>query len=258
MSALKVKRPSSEDQKVGFAFPKWSSSIVYLSLLTLLLSNACQSTRVEGLWEVQQVEVGDQVVTPIARWMRFEARQKQQSGNGWFQHSYGTWNYDKAQRTLSVSNTNGYIDSNPPFLVSFENGKMYWQREEEGQAVNIQLQRIEELPTAPGNQLLGVWDMVSASSDDQDQSKSLDPNNKRYCFFRPDQRFTIQHGPQGRQGGIYQIHGHRPQLTLIFDGAECQREAWFFKVQNNSLVLERQQDGKSLRLEYQRIDHFPQ
>ncbi len=238
--------------------PQRGSSIVYLSLLMLLLGNACQSTRVEGLWEVQQVEVGDQVMTPIARWMRFESGQKQQSGNGWFQHSYGTWNYDKTQRTLSVSNTNGYIDSNPPFLVSFENGKMYWQREEEGQAVNIQLQRIEELPTAPGNQLLGVWDMVSATSDDQDQSKSFDPDGKRYCFFRPDQRFIIRHGPQGRQGGIYQIHGHRPQLTLIFDGAECKREAWSFKIQSNTLVLERQQDGKSLRFEYQRIDHFPQ
>jgi hypothetical protein len=35
--------------------------------------------------------MGNNEMTPIARWMRFNKDSTQTSGNGWLQHSEGSW-----------------------------------------------------------------------------------------------------------------------------------------------------------------------
>ena len=67
-----------------------------LILVTFLLTS-CKNEQTQkenailGLWVVKKVKMGDQEMTPIARWMRFNKDSTQTSGNGWLQHSEGSW-----------------------------------------------------------------------------------------------------------------------------------------------------------------------
>ena len=87
-------------------------------LLLLILGGAytaCQAqSPITGLWVVQGVMIGDEERTPNARWMRFHADFTQQSGNGWLQHSVGTWTLDPATQDLSITNTTGLLDPMRP------------------------------------------------------------------------------------------------------------------------------------------------
>lgn len=110
--------------------------LILLVLLTCLLMVSCEkSNRIEGLWVVEEVAVGEQEMTPNARWMRFNADSTQQSGNGWLQHSYGTWSMNEKTGELSVENVNGLDDPYGAFDVSVGKDTMFWSRQEEGQQV---------------------------------------------------------------------------------------------------------------------------
>ena len=45
-------------------------------------------------------------MTPNARWMRFNPDFTQESGNGWFQHSLGSWSLNSIKGELSIVNDN--------------------------------------------------------------------------------------------------------------------------------------------------------
>ena len=64
---------------------------VIVCIVFIMLFTSCTS-KIEGLWEIEKVKVGDKEMTPIARWVRLNPDKSQKSGNGWFQHSIGTWN----------------------------------------------------------------------------------------------------------------------------------------------------------------------
>ena len=77
-------------------------------------------------------------------------------------------------------------------------------------------------------------------------------------FFCVGMRFSIYHTPEGRQGGIYHVNAHRPEVQFIFQGETPKTISWSFEVTDKSLILRSNQSGQSLELTYQRIDYFPQ
>ena len=227
-------------------------------LLLITICSCSEDQGLNGLWMVDKVEVGEESMTPVRRWMEFRADKTQRSGNGWRQHSIGTWEFDSENKTLAVVNTNGYEDNNGPFSVQLEKDKMYWTRSEEGQPIKVSLSRIDELPASPGDQLLGVWDLTEVKVNDTLATAEYDPNEKRYFFIRWDRNFNIHHSPEGRLSGSYRVMGHRSEIELSLFGSDCKREYWDFEVDDKTLTLISRGEGSPIVKSYQRIHHFPQ
>ena len=90
---------------------------------------ACENkTTIEGLWIVKSVRVGEQEMTPNAKWARFNSDLAQESGNGWFQHSYGIWNLDPKTNELSFINflihkndlyKSGKVNSSDSYTIAY-------------------------------------------------------------------------------------------------------------------------------------------
>ena len=228
---------------------------VFALLLTLFLT-ACQigkeKNTLEGLWLVESVEVGERSQTPIARWTRFNADGTQTSGNGWFQHSIGTWTLK--DNKLSVKSDNGIEDQAEAFTISLENDKMTWKRNEEGQEVTVHLKRINVLPASEGNKLLGLWKLTKSTDSGNDITVMSNPDSKAMLHLRWDNMYVQHNLSKGKQYGIYKIHGHKPEIQLVNYGDSPQFSYWKFSILNEKLTLT-STDSTSV-MEFERIHQF--
>lgn len=116
-----------------------------------------QSSVIARLWVVDEVTVGDRVLTPTAKWFDFRPNGKQYSGNGWLQNFQGTWTYDPAAKQMLSYNESGEADEYGPFNLNFKGDQMIWQRNEDGMAVKVTLSPADEKPKAPWDKLKGRW-----------------------------------------------------------------------------------------------------
>ncbi|MEL6390864.1 MAG: hypothetical protein AAFQ02_11960, partial [Bacteroidota bacterium] len=209
-----------------------------LLLLLLILSTICQaqSDDLHGLWVIDLVTVGEDQMTPNARWTRFHADQTQESGNGRFQHSYGTWSLTSTSNELTIKNTNGIYDSADPFVVTFKGDQMIWRRTEEGQPVTVHLKRSNQLPETHGDRLLGLWELTEATGDGSYFGETDASIQSSYIFFRWDKRFVIQ-SQRGRINGVYNAHGHKSEVELIPYGEKLNRDFWRIDFEDNQLTL---------------------
>ena len=228
-----------------------------LSVLAILLFSCNYSPSIEGLWVVNNVKVGERNMTPNGRWMRFNADSTQQSGNGWYRHSVGTWQFSPQTNELKIVNTNGYEDTFEPFIVSFSNDTMIWKRTEDGRNVVVILSRTNELPQTYGDKLLGIWDLEESQHNGENITNEEAPNQKRHIFFRWDKRFVIQHAPEGSVTGVYNVNGHQPEMTWIFDDRNKERIAWKFNVSDDKLLLKSISPDGTRERTYKRIRQFP-
>jgi hypothetical protein len=214
---------------------------------------ACEKkTSVEGLWLVEKVQIGEESMTPIARWMRFNSNSTQTSGNGWLQHSYGTWSLEENQ--LSVNDTNGIKDEAGSFTIELQENTMTWKRMEEGQEVVVQLKRIQELPQSDGNRLVGLWKLTKALNDGNDVTAVLNPAGNAMLHLRWDHMYVEHNTPEGREFGIYKIHAHKPEIQLVNYGNASQFSFWNFQLENQTLTFT-STDGNSV-MEFERIYSF--
>ena len=216
------------------------------------------TAQVEGLWLVEKMSMGEESMTPVARWARFNPDGTQQSGNGWLQHSIGTYTYVKKDGTLDVVNTNGIDDPAPPFQVTFSGDRMQWQREEDGMDVVVDLVRIQELPMSPGNELMGLWDLDKVEVGGSDMTSKHDPKGTRNLYIGWDKRFTIRNAPEGNRYGVWRVHGHKSELEQTFFGDDCIRKYWDFEINNNVLVLKSVNEETPITMTYHRISQFPE
>ena len=162
------------------------------SFIFILLLIGCENKpTLEGLWIVKSVQVGEQEMTPNARWTRFNADFTQESGNGRFEHSYGTWSLNPETSELSIQNTNGLEDLYDPFKVTINQNEMTWERAEEGQNLTVNLERSTKLPETYGDKLLGLWQLVNAAGNGEYFSESKTPTIEN-IHFRWDKRFDIR------------------------------------------------------------------
>ncbi|MDX1638300.1 MAG: hypothetical protein R3281_10040, partial [Balneolaceae bacterium] len=119
--------------------------------LVLMMITGIQLVRAQdrlvGLWSVTEVEVGDDNMTPVARWTEIDSDGTYRSGNGWLQNAVGTWTYDTVHNTFLPKETSGVVDEFGPFLVKLATDTTKtWRRTEEGMEVIVHLQKIDDKP----------------------------------------------------------------------------------------------------------------
>lgn len=221
----------------------------------VFLTGCEKKPTIEGLWTVKSVKIGDQEMTPNARWMRFNNDFTQESGNGWFQHSIGTWNLTP-ENELTVVNTNGLEDLNEPFKVTINENTMTWNRKEEGASIEILLERSEQLPETYGDKLLGLWKLEEANGNGAYFNPTDSSNTKNYIFFRWDKRF-VANSENGRISGVYNVHGHKPEVELIPYGDQWQRDFWNIDFDQDEIVLKLLNTDSIVTRKFKRIHNFP-
>ncbi|GGK57334.1 MULTISPECIES: hypothetical protein [Flavobacteriaceae] len=227
-----------------------------LVLLGITFLFSCENNpTIEGLWIVKSVTVGEEEMTPNGRWMRFNSDFTQESGNGWFQHSTGEWSLEPDNHELTVINENGLDDLNEPFKVKMSNNEMIWERMEEGLIVIVKLERIIQLPTTSGDKLLGLWKLNESVGTDNYFSTSMGTND--YLFFRWDKRFVIG-TENGKVHGVYNVHGHKPEVELIPYGEQFERDFWKIDFDENTLKLKLLNTDSIVSRNFIRIHQFPQ
>jgi hypothetical protein len=230
-----------------------------LIAIALVYSQSAFTQSIIGFWGINEVTVGDKVMTPVAKWTRINGDGTFQSGNGWLQNSEGHWTLDQQTRLYRPVETNGIIDQFGAFKISFQNDAMTWEREEEGEKVVVRLQRIEELPKATADILVGLWSLKKISLNGNSIKDTFDPDNNHYVFIRWD-RIYVERTPQGeRATGFWHINGHRPEVTFIGQGSKISTEVWRVEVDNAELRMTGISDSnKGMEKTYGRINKFPE
>ncbi|MGB0850804.1 MAG: hypothetical protein ACPGTP_06125 [Bacteroidia bacterium] len=226
-------------------------------ILVLSFFSCEKTTKIEGLWIVKSVIVGDEVMTPNARWTRFNADLTQESGNGRFQHSYGTWKWNQNSNELFIENTNGLDDTNEPFLISLNQSEMIWERTEEGQDIKVILERSSQLPETFGDKILGLWELEKAIGNGSYFKESDNNEANSYIFFRWDKRFVIE-SENGRVNGVYNVHGHKPEVELIPYGDKVNRDFWDIQFEENRITLNLLNSDTIVKRRFRRIREFPE
>ena len=232
------------------------TSILALSIILSFFS--CENTAtIEGLWVVKSVIVGDEEMTPNARWTRFNSDLTQESGNGRFQHSYGTWKLNQNSNELFIENTNGLEDINEPFVISLNQSEMIWERAEEGQNIKVILERSSQLPETYGDKILGLWELEKAIGNGSYFKESDKKEINDYIFFRWDKRFVIE-SEKDRVNGVYNVHGHKPEVELIPYGGQVKRDFWRIQFEENQITLKLLNSDTIVTRQFRRIHKFPE
>lgn len=211
-------------------------SIAFM-LLLLSFHSYAQNENVIGFWKVEKVNVGNQIMTPVAKWFKINPDGTYQAGNGWLQNGQGDWNYDTQTHLYSATDSLDIVDDFGGFTVAFENEKMYWEREEEGMKVRVTLVPIEKLPMSPADYLKGIWDLVEITENEKFIMHNFDNEDKHKLFIRWD-RVYINFSPEGKKlTGYWHIHGHKPEITLIPHTEGNNAESWRIEVNEKELLM---------------------
>jgi hypothetical protein len=212
---------------------------------------------VDGFWLVTKVTVGTREVTPVAKWIKLNEG-KQLTGNGWLQHSFGSYKYDKDKSELTLITNNEPQDEFGAFKVTRTGPLMTWARKEEGELVTVDLKPITDLPTAPGDEAKGLWVLDLATERDNDITKKYDPDHKHFLFIRWDHQYVRQINAHERVSGFWFIDAHTPQMTLINENRELADEQWMVTVTAEKLILKgNSQNVRDMVLTYRRATEFP-
>ena len=238
------------------------SFTVLLFLFLGLASCTSDKQDISGLWLISKVTVGEQQMTPVAKWTRINANGTYQSGNGWLKSSEGKWTFDESVNAFLAVETSGLDDPYGAFHVHMSDGKtteMTWSREEEGMMVEVKLERIDELPTAPADDVRGLWDLTVVEVDGADSTNSIDPDNQHYLFIKWDRTYLERTAAGDRQTGYWHMNGHHPELTFLPHGQENESSRWMVNTNEiNTLVMTQhsKENGEIIRT-FTRLKSFP-
>lgn len=212
--------------------------IKFALILTLGACNTfAQSQSPIGFWAIEKVSIGDQAMTPIAKWSKIHADGTYESGNGWLQSARGTWQFDPKTHVFSANDPLDVADEFGGFTVSFEGDKMYWEREEEGMPVKVTLKPIDKLPMSPADYLEGIWDLEEITENGASILADYDPNNKRKIFMGWDRIYRDFDAEGRRSSGFWHIDGHRPEITLLPHQQGKSPEGWRIEVNEKTLTM---------------------
>ena len=208
-----------------------------------------------GLWGVTEVKVGERTMTPIAKWTEFTADHRHRDGNGWTQHTVGNWKLDAENALLEIGNDNGVADEYGAFRIKFSEVKMYWQREEEGMAVQVTWERIENLPQAHWDKALGLWELENSESANERDDWPKDV--KVTLHMRWDRMYVIEITPGG-----YGFHGfwvpnpHKSRIEIFNEEENPFVRDWQLSFENDQMIWKSIGQEK-IRLTFRRIHDFP-
>lgn len=162
-----------------------------LILSVTLFTNLTTAQSVVGFWGFTSVSVGEQNMTPVAKWVKYNPDGTFVSVNGWPQNQIGTWEYNEKTKEFIPTNTNGIKDEYGPFKVSFEGEKMVWERDEDDMKVVVSLVQINEITASPSDSIKGLWVLPKMIYKNGQQLNDFDPNQKQFIRIRPDMRYRL-------------------------------------------------------------------
>lgn len=235
-----------------------------LSLLLILCFGNISlslSQNLVGLWEFEHVKVGDQELTPIARWTEITENGTYYSGNGWSRHSEGTWSFDTSTNEFLPVDRFGPEDPSGSFKVIFEgNDKMTWTRIEEGEKVVVSIKRIEKRPTAHWDLLAGLWELSELT--DEREPDEIEQQNfylNSFLYFGWDRRYRQMSAEEGRQTGYWHTNAHRPEVTFLSHNPDKPVESWTISFRgDDELQLEGVSDtNKGVKIVFLRRHQYP-
>ncbi len=229
-------------------------------VLAFLVVTVPGQAQLDGLWVVTKVSVGNQVMTPIAKWVRFE-HERHTSGNGWLQHTTGTITYNKKISTLDIKNDNEPNEDVGPFTIaSLTSDEMRWTRIEEGENVVVDLKRANALPMSPSDEIHGLWGLEKATKAGADITSQYDPKKKYTMFIQWTHNYVINNGAE-KITGIWYVNAHRPELKLLAAGHEQEPDKWEISILSSSirkLVMKGMSDNnKEIVLNFNSLTEFP-
>ena len=228
-----------------------------LGVVSFLGASFATFAQVDGLWAVKRVMVGAEDKTPVARWFRL-AHGTQVSGNGWQQHSIGSYRWNKKTSELSFETVNEPREEFGAFKVARKGNVMTWTRKEEGVMVKVELELTTSLPQSTADQIKGLWDLVSATRSGTDVLKQTDPEGNQFIFIRWDRMYVKQLKSDEQIRGYWFISAHRPELTFFSQRNEQDSETWMVSFDQDKLVLTGTSESvKDLVLVYSRMADFP-
>ncbi|MCM8568248.1 hypothetical protein NE848_02595 [Gramella jeungdoensis] len=228
------------------------NSKLFIFTFLILFSFSSKSQEISGLWQVTSVNVGEQQMTPIAKWFHIGKDNTYTSGNGGITNSAGTWHYNAEAGEFLPLETNGLKNPFGPFRIKFEDEMMRWERNEEGAMVTVLLKRITEKPMATFDKLYGAWKLTSIN----DQVVPI--GNKTSIFIRWDREYRLSDVNGIMTSGIWQINAHKPELTFIPEDSNKALERWHVEVNDSELILTGISDKiHSQKKTFKRSDVFP-
>jgi len=190
------------------------------SILIIIFAHKGFSQEIHGLWEVSKVTVGQEIMTPVAKWFWINKDQSYSSGNGWLQNDVGSWNLDDGY--FSTKSTYQPRDSFGQFKIQLTDTTMTWEREEEGEQVVVYIRRSHGIPVAPADLLTGLW------KPEKDGKESL---------FIPWDRIYVTRDLEGNKLTCYwHINGHRPEVTFLPHDKGA-HEQWKVEVDTKKLTM---------------------
>lgn len=215
--------------------------------------------KIHGLWIVKALKFTNEDLTINKKWFRFEADSTQTSGNGWQQHTTGSWSYQKESNRITIKNDNNFndfLEYKNPFKVTFDKNRMTLQGTDRGEDVTIVLERATKLPTTEANKLLGLWKFDSIFVDDKEVSDSLNPTKKGMIYLGSENNYTLYNYPEGEKYGVFKTHSMRNQIDLINSSKTPAYQYYKFSLEDDNLTLKSTNSNKEITLT--RIHQFPQ
>lgn len=211
-----------------------------------------------GQWEMTLVTVGSDTMTPVAKWIDLSPAGSFRGGNGGLQHEEGRYNFDPEKNTLLLKIANGILDSFGPFLVTREEDKMHWQREEEGQMVTVYLRKVTQLPKGTADKVVGLWKLKDVIRNGKSIMDDIDPDRQHHMYVRWDRIYVGRDTNGTRISGYWHVHAHRPELTLLPHEEGEGPSSWMAEIQDNQLILNGHSDRhQATQRIYTRLNTFP-
>jgi len=143
---------------------------------------------------------------------------------------------------LTIDNENGLKDPFEAFEVLFEEEKMIWKRQEEGQEVQVVLSKTNGLPAFGRDKILGAWEVSTLEGEK--------------LMFRWDQVFVKMDLSGNKEYGVYKVHGHKPEVELIYYKDECKREYLNYSIIGDSLTFSNMKNAETNPVTYLRTNQF--
>ncbi|MEL7248665.1 MAG: hypothetical protein AAFO03_09605 [Bacteroidota bacterium] len=221
-------------------------NILLLSLLFFSTSIFCQANRLVGYWQVKQVTVEQETMTPVSKWFHFDASGNMQGGNGGNMNLFGSWTSEN-ESSLIFSNQQGKPDRDGPFSVSWEGELLILERDEEFQPVKVTLEAFDPTnwPRAPWDQISGSWILVSDTPVPNAEALQF-----AEAFFRWDNSVSFNFGHETLDSwtALWRIHAHRPQLELAPRATDAAIMTWNIEFSKEQMIWTRNFEGNPQRL----------
>jgi hypothetical protein len=219
-----------------------NNKIILTFLLFLSLTNL-YAQKITGLWKVDRVIVGDQVMTPVAKWFKFEKRGQYTAGNGWQQNDYGSYSYNKKEKTFLPKSA---IQANEfgAFKIGIKGSEMQWSRMEQGMQVVVNLTPTTQITMAPKDSLLGIWEIEKYTRiPDKNEGDSIQHKKIEKLVFSWTQNYVQFLASGEKKRGYWYVHAHRPELRFIDFNTEAGVQKYAISFMADKLMLTNEEQG---------------